>query len=237
MHGLMIVGTDTEVGKTVCTAVLAAGLRARGHDVGVMKPLACGGDEDTRTLMAAAESSDDPSLVTPYLFTDPVSPHLASERAGRGVSLDTILDAARVLAGRHDLLVVEGVGGLMVPLRRGLLLPSLLARLPVPVMLVSRTGVGTINHSLLTIGALRELGHPPIGTLFCRSDPDVDVEVERDNIRTIEEFSGIPSLGCVPYDEGVVLPADDEAKAVWRATLVDMAKNINLERIECAIQK
>lgn len=235
MRGLIVIGTDTEVGKTVCTAVLAAGLVAHGHDVGVMKPVACGGDEDSRTLIAAAGLRDDISKITPFLYEDPVSPHLAAERAGRPLDQSEIVTSAQRLAQEHDILLVEGVGGLLVPLDRETLLPTLLKALGMPLVVVARTGVGTINHTLLTLSEVHRRTLPLAGILFNRLDPDVDPEVENDNIRTITEMAKSPSLGVVPHNGELSRAEADTANGSCLDTLRSMSNNLNWERIECTL--
>ncbi len=237
MKGLFVLGTDTEVGKTVGTSVLAAGLCARGHDAGVMKPFASGGDEDRRMLMAAARVDDDPALVTPYLFANPVSPHLAAERENRTIDLGHVRQTIESLASKHDFLLIEGVGGVMVPLTRETFLLEFVAGIGLPVILVARTGVGTINHSLLSIEAIRRSGIPLLGIVFNRTNPDTDPDVERDNIRVITEKGQTESLGVIPYSDLFLNPESAlQDYSVLRDALLHAGQNLEWDKIECALR-
>jgi dethiobiotin synthetase len=161
LRGLFVTGTDTGVGKTVVAAALAAALRADGVDVAAFKPVVTGLDEpepdrpaDHELLAAAAGRRADE--VTPHRFGPAVSPHLAAELAG------TVLDPAALLAAvrglRADVVVGEGVGGLLLPLTLGYTVRDFAIDLGWPVVVAARPGLGTINHSLLTVEAARTAG-------------------------------------------------------------------------------
>lgn len=161
--GLFITGTDTGVGKTLVTAALAMILGDRGVKTGVMKPVETGvthpeglGD-DAALLVAAAGTQQDAELVSPYRFPLPASPDLAAQKAGAAIHPAQILDAEKQLAGRHDFMLIEGAGGLMVPLRGGYLIADLARDLGYPLLVVSCPSLGTINHTLLTVHAARTM--------------------------------------------------------------------------------
>ena len=161
MRGVFVTGTDTGVGKTVLAAALAAALRADGVDVAAFKPVVTGLDEpqasrpaDHELLAAAAGRA--PDEVAPHRFGPAVSPHLAAELAGTALEPAALVAAARGL--RADVVVAEGVGGLLVPLTLGYTIRDLAVDLGWPVVVAARPGLGTINHSLLTVEAARAGG-------------------------------------------------------------------------------
>ena len=162
--GIFVTGTDTEVGKTVVAAAIAATLAARGTRVAVFKPVVPGLDElgglepDHERLRAAARSSQRPWDVAPYRFGPPVSPHLAAAQAGERVDPYRLLAAARRAARAGDVLVAEGVGGLLVPLAGRYLVRDLAADLGMPVVIAARPGLGTISHTLMTVESARAAG-------------------------------------------------------------------------------
>jgi dethiobiotin synthetase len=161
LRGVFVTGTDTGVGKTVLAAALAAALRADGVDVAAFKPVVTGLDEpqasrpaDHELLAAAAGRA--PDEVAPHRFGPAVSPHLAAELAGTALEPAALVAAARGL--RADVVVAEGVGGLLVPLTLGYTIRDLAVDLGWPVVVAARPGLGTINHSLLTVEAARAGG-------------------------------------------------------------------------------
>lgn len=182
VRGFFITGTDTGVGKTVVACALAAWYRHRGYDVGVMKPVATGGrllregnrrrwvSDDARQLVRAAGVQDPWSLVNPVCFQEPLAPLTAALRAHKPIELRSIVDAFHQLAARHDLLIVEGIGGLLVPLTPTATVADLARRLDLPVLLVARPGLGTLNHTLLTLRCAQSLGLPLVGVVTNQAD-------------------------------------------------------------------
>lgn len=161
MRGVFVTGTDTGVGKTVLAAALAAALRVDGVDVAAFKPAVTGLDEpeasrppDHELLAAAAARPADE--VAPHRFGPPVSPHLAAELAGTALDPASLVAYARGL--RADVVVAEGVGGLLVPLTLGYTVRDLAVDLGWPLVVAARPGLGTINHSLLTVESARAAG-------------------------------------------------------------------------------
>jgi dethiobiotin synthetase len=161
VRGLFVTGTDTGVGKTVLAAALAAALRAAGHDVAAYKPAVTGLDEPEagrpadHELLAAAAGRP-PDEVTRHRFGPAVSPHLAAGLAGTALDPAELVASARALTG--DVVIAEGVGGLLVPLTLGFTVRDLAVELGWPLVIAARPGLGTINHSLLTIEAARAAG-------------------------------------------------------------------------------
>jgi len=155
--GVFITGTDTGVGKTVVSCALARGLRATGVDVGVMKPAETGvlaaGPLDALALVRAAQVEDELDLVCPIQFEMPAAPQASAIAANRAVSIERIQDAYRELESRHSFMLVEGAGGLLVPLDEKTTMADLAEKLGLPVLIVARASLGTINHTLLTLEA------------------------------------------------------------------------------------
>jgi dethiobiotin synthetase len=201
---IFITGTDTDVGKTLVSGLLLRFLRRQGTDAGYQKWVATGGAENPADLAAClrlAGLAPDPALLdlrVPYRFSQPFSPHLAAELDQREIDPEKIVAAYRALAARYEVLIVEGVGGLLVPLRRDLLLVDLLGRLRIPTIIVARSGLGAINHALLTIEALRARRIPAAGVIFT-DVAAVDERLAADNIRTIAALGQVNILGRLPY--------------------------------------
>ena len=163
MRGCFVTGTDTGAGKTVLAAAIAAALRRGGERVAAFKAVVTGLDEPDDVwpadhVLLAAVTGTQPQDVCATTFGPAVSPHLAAQLAGVELSLDALVSAARAAAQRADVLVVEGVGGLLVPFNALHCVRDLAVELGLPVVVAARPGLGTINHSLLTIEAARAAG-------------------------------------------------------------------------------
>lgn len=156
--GLFVTGTDTGIGKTYFACALARGLKADGVDVGVFKPTQSGPADDAGLLRKAAGSGDDARLCNPYHFKASLAPALAARMEGIRVSRKKILACYRELSERHQGVVVEGAGGLLVPLAGSWMVADLAAELKLPLVIVARPGLGTVNHSLLTLSEVRRRG-------------------------------------------------------------------------------
>jgi dethiobiotin synthetase len=180
----------------VVAAAIAAALVDRGERVAAFKPALTGTDEVPEPgwppddeLLASA-TGQKPADVARLRFGPPVSPHLAAELAGRPIEPRAVVAAARAAAANADLLIVEGVGGILVPLTLDFSVRDLARELALPVVIAARPGLGTINHTLLTIEALRAVGMEPAGVVLTPwpSDPG---EVERSNRETIAVVGAI----------------------------------------------
>jgi dethiobiotin synthetase len=213
---LFITATDTGVGKTLVSGLLLGYLRAQGVKAGYQKWLATGCaervDDLERVTELAGEESDPPplDLRVPYRFPFAASPHLAAERAGREIEPEVLIAAYENLRKRYEVLLVEGVGGILVPLRRDLLLANLVARLQIPTLLVARSGLGSLNHTLLTLDGLRSRAIPVLGVLFTDGPAD-DEAIAADNQRTIAELGGVEVFGRLPWRA-----SDGELAAAFR---------------------
>lgn len=220
LRGIFVTGTDTEVGKSVVAAAICAVLAARGENVAAFKPVVTGLDEepgefgrDHELLAGAAGSGQAPGEVAPHSFGPPVSPHLAAELASVTIEPAELLAAARA-AGGDRVLVCEGVGGLMVPITTGYLVRDLAVDLGLPVVVAARPGLGTINHTLLTVEAARAAGLSVAGVVMTPW-PGEPSAMERSNRETIERLSGVP-VSTLPLtrpgalaEAGASLPVDD----------------------------
>jgi len=201
--GIFITGTDTGVGKTHVGAGLASALSEQGIDVGVMKPAETGCGfrngilipRDAVKLMKAGKCDDPLDLVNPYRFSAPVAPAIASELEGNRIEIRKIVSAFRMLARKHDLMIVEGAGGIMVPLTRTRSFLDLASELGLPVLIVARPGLGTINHTLLTVMALRTRGLRIAGIVINHATRKVPGLAERTGPPVIERLAGVPLIG------------------------------------------
>ena len=203
MNGLFVTGTDTGVGKTVVTAALALALHARGVDAGVVKPVQSGALADDPEGDAALlkrwtgvpESVDE---IAPYCFAAPLAPLIAAELEGCAVSLADAAAAVEAVAARHEAVLVEGAGGLLVPAGPGWTIGDLAAELGLPLLVVARAGLGTVNHTALTVLAARQLGLRVAGVVL--NGPADDSS--RENARMIEELAEVQMLGHTPALDG-----------------------------------
>lgn len=196
IRGLFVTGTDTGVGKTTVACRLARALRARGLDVGVMKPVETGcGPElvpaDALLLREAAGSPDPLEAICPCRYVEPLAPAVAARLAGAvAPDLDQMATLARELAARHEVLLIEGAGGALVPLDERHMVADLIRRLDVPALIVARAGLGTLNHTLLTVEALRSRGNAIAGIVlnaFGPEDPSMDTNPEE-----LVRLTGLP---------------------------------------------
>ncbi|VAX36790.1 Adenosylmethionine-8-amino-7-oxononanoate aminotransferase [hydrothermal vent metagenome] len=196
--GIFITGTDTNVGKTIVTWALGVVLQEKKIDVGVMKPVQCAGD-DARFLKKNLNLQDDIKDINPYYAAEPLSPHLAFSRQKQKISIKKIESIYKKLSQRHDFMLVEGAGGLMVPITPKYLMVDLIKDLELDVIIVTRLGLGTINHTLLTIKQAQDFGLTVCGVIFNQVENKKLGLVEQDNPKIIEKISGVPVLGIIPY--------------------------------------
>jgi len=230
--GIFITGTDTEVGKTVISAALLMALRQRGVDVGYLKPVASGGLEENGRLVSpdlvfvreVAGLTDPPESSNPLCLRHALAPLVAARLEGVHISVAKVRALLHATLERHQFTIVEGVGGVMVPLTSRLILLDLMADLELPVLVAARPGLGTINHTLLTIGAVRDRGLKVVGFVFCGPDPELPPDPAIPyNSELITDFSGVPFLGSLPWltrtADGLV--AGDELLAATAALDLD----------------
>jgi len=201
--GLFVTGTGTEVGKSVVAAVIAAEAAAVGLDVAVFKPAVSGleedGEADHELLARASGTSQSADEIAPYRYGPPVSPHLAAELAGEEIDVALLERAADAAAAGADAIVCEGVGGLMVPLTPDYLVRNLAVGLGHPLVVVADAGLGTINHTLLTIEAAwtAEL---EVRAVVLNRWPAKPGRLEESNRETIAALTGVAVLTLAGID-------------------------------------
>ena len=208
--GIFITGTDTGIGKTAVSSVIALLLRQHGVNVGVMKPVTSGCSETDGRLVsddaellcwAAGTDSRDPDTA-PYILRQPISPSMAAEQDGVRIDFHVIKEAYDRLAHKHDFVIVEGAGGLMVPLAGGLLIADLAAHLSLPLLVVTRPNLGTINHTLLTTFAARQMGLAVKGIVI-NNYPSQPAQAEEYAPHLLGSLCGAPVLGVFPALDAV----------------------------------
>ena len=177
--GVFVTGTDTDCGKTLIAGGIARALLKKRFNVGVMKPVATWGDprrvpgagtrwisDDALHLRQAAATSDSLDLINPICFKAAMAPWPAARLEKRTIDINRVMAAFRELQRRHDFVVAEGVGGLMVPVKRDLFIRDLIQRMHLPALVVARPDLGMLNHTLLTVAALKTAGIPLAGIVI-----------------------------------------------------------------------
>lgn len=242
---LFVTGTDTGIGKTFITTAIAATLAARGHRVGVAKPVETGCrrkddrlvPEDALALAAAAGDPSPLEAVCPHRFPDPLAPSLAAERSGGRLDVEALATELRRRAVAVDVLLVEGAGGLLVPLTRTASFADFAARLAAPILVVVGSRLGAINHALLTFEVAAVRGLPLAGYVVnCLAPPD-DLAVAT-NEDLLRELTAVPCLGVIPWvadaaDLLAALRAGGAAAARSRARLRELGAGLDLARVMC----
>lgn len=220
-NGLFIAGTNTGVGKTLVTAGIMRHLRMQGLDVVSMKPVQTGGIHGIDGLTAPdldfhlvssglSVAPEERVLMSPYVYEPACSPHLAGRLAGHYVNLDHCQACGDQLADAHQGVLIEGAGGLMVPLNEEETQLGLIIQFGAPVLLVAHIGLGTISHCLLTIETLREAEVPIAGVIFNATAPGEGEDfIGRDNPDAVAQFGAVEVLGNVPW------LGDLSGDAVW----------------------
>jgi dethiobiotin synthetase len=218
MHGIFIAGTDTGVGKTHVACALLRHARNLGHRPVPFKPAETGADpiaEDADRLFEAAQPAVPRGEICLYPLPLPAAPQAAAQAAGVTISADRILAHAHRLAATGDSLVVEAAGGLLVPYHPTLTGADLAQLLELPVLLVARTALGTVNHTALTVNEIRRRGLALLGIILCQTTP-AELPHEHTNIPLIRQLTGIVPLGILPY---VSAPTPDTLAAALAGNL------------------
>jgi len=207
IRALLVTGTDTGVGKTIVSGGLAAALARRGIDVGVMKPFATGAtrrrgtlvSEDAGFLQEAAGVRDPLALINPICLKPPLAPSMAARVARKPIDLRKVGAAYRALRAAHSTLIVEGVGGLLVPLLTGFTVAHLARRWKLPLLIVTRPTLGTLNHTSLTVLAARSFGLRVLGLVLNHGSSAPRGLAERLNPAALEAETRVPVLAEIPY--------------------------------------
>jgi len=210
INGIFVTGTDTGIGKTIVTAALTLQLRDTGLDAVPMKAVQTGCHQSENGLTAPdlnfcieiaamTPTATDLADMCPYRYEPACSPHLAADLAGERISIDRICDSFNRLRSRHDLVVIEGAGGILVPLTQESTMLDLMICLRLPVLLVARPGLGTINHTLMSVEILNHAGLDIAGIVLnasVQSDRDF---IEDDNVKILNKFTNDKVRGTLPF--------------------------------------
>jgi dethiobiotin synthetase len=203
--GYFVTGTDTEIGKTLIASALLHVFRKQGMTALGMKPVAAGTslrdgrriNDDVETLISASSVKADRALVNPYLFDDPIAPHIAAADEKRAIDAGHIVACFGQLAAMADVVVVEGVGGFRVPLGESFDTADLACRLALPVVMVVGMRLGCINHALLTAEAIRKRNLVCAGWVANQVDPQM--QRQEDNLHALQARLDLPLLGTVEH--------------------------------------
>ena len=203
MKSLFIAGTDTDVGKTYIAAGLAVAFRKMGIDVGVMKPFAAGRaekkgykSEDIVILSRAAKACDPEKLVNPQFFKIPASPYTAWKTLKTKPKISTILSSFKKLTKLHDMILVEGMGGIMTPILKNYYITNLIKEMKIPTVIVTRSKIGTVNHTIMTVKMCEKYKIPVKGIIINNFENGYPIpELKRD----LQNLTGIKVLGSIPF--------------------------------------
>jgi dethiobiotin synthetase len=203
LKSLFITGTDTDVGKTYITAGLAITLRKMSIDVGVMKPFAAGiaqkkgfKSEDVEILSNAAQINDSETLVNPQFFPISASPYTAWKKLKIKPKIPLILSSFKKLSKKHDMMLVEGMGGTLTPILKNYYITNLIKDMKIPTVIVTRSKVGTVNHTLMTVMLCQKYKIPIKGIIINNFDKGYPInQLKKD----LESLTGIKVLGSIPF--------------------------------------
>ena len=209
VNGIFVTGTDTEIGKTIIAGGLAAILKQSGVNVGVMKPISAGDMTDANYLKHAAQVDDPLHLINPISLRYPLAPSVSANIEGKHVDILKIGEAYTILQKKYDYLIVEGVGGIAVPINDDKQVVDLILYLELPIIIVADAGLGTINHTMLTVEYARQQEITILGIVLNMFRSDKASLPELTNPIEIERVTQIPVLGVVPFNEQIDNPNPD----------------------------
>lgn len=203
MSGVFVTGTDTGVGKTVVAAGIAGAMKRDGIDVGVMKPIAAGmpkkdgfRSNDAELLAKMCNSTDNESDINPVFLALEASPFAASKMLNTDIELEQVFSAFQRLTNKHEFVIVEGIGGIMVPIKRDYFVIDMVREMKLPVLIVSRAALGTLNHTLLTIKMCEQYDLHVSGIVVnCVHDNAIEKTVGE----LIHELTGLFVIGSIPF--------------------------------------
>ena len=223
LKSLFIAGTDTDVGKTYITAGLAVVFRKMGIDIGVMKPFAAGStqkkgykSEDVEILSRAAHTCDPENLVNPQFFPIPASPYTAWKKLKIKPRIPIVLSNFKKLTKLHEMVLVEGMGGIMTPILKDYFVTNLIKEMKIPTVIVTRSKVGTVNHTIMTIKMCEKYKIPVKGIIINDFDKGYPV---KDLTKDLQNLTGVPVLGSIPFIKDM---SDESLNRIFK-------KNINLK--------
>ncbi|MCX5812059.1 MAG: dethiobiotin synthase [Proteobacteria bacterium] len=240
MKTLFITGTDTGVGKTTIAASMSAFLSLRENlNVGVMKPFETGISKRNKDLLPwdaiclreASGSTDDLDDINPYMFEAPLAPEVAANLEHIQIDIDIVDRIYKKITKKHDIVVIEGAGGVLVPIKKDFFYADLIEKWDVPTIIISRIGLGTINHTLLTCSYLQSRGIKIIGVIL-NNDSGVNDLAAQTNPEALRWHIKVPILGVFPHLKGLLKEGMD------RELLADtFAKHIDTGTILTALKK
>lgn len=198
-RAVFITATDTDVGKTVVTALLLAHLRHRGHNAVALKPISSGDRHDARLLHSLSDGVLSLDEINPIHFRHPLAPLIAARMEGRRWNLRRLVSDFLLLPSCFFPVLVEGAGGLLVPLRRGCSVRDWVKQLRLPLLIVARPNLGTINHTALTVEAAQSAGLNVLGVVLNNALGAPPGLAERTNARAIEETCGVRVIATIPH--------------------------------------
>ena len=207
--GYFITGTDTGVGKTLVAGGIAALFKNKGTNVGVMKPIATGCkrvdnnlvSDDAVFLKSIAEVEDEYALINPVNFEQPLAPSIAARLSNTKIDIEKVRTSYDILCERHDYMIVEGIGGLLVPIDEYYFVVDMAEEMELPVIVVCSPTLGTINHTLLTVSYARQHGLDVKGIIINESAENCDIVVKDTNTDEIKRLTGLPIIGTIPFDK------------------------------------
>ena len=205
LKSYFVTGTDTGIGKTFFTAGLAHAMKASGIDVGVMKPFATGipqktgyKSEDVQILADASGTKDDEGLINPYFFPIPASPYMAANKMNAVIDVRVVLDGFEKLQSLHDVVLVEGIGGIMTPILKDYCVADMIKDMDLEALVVTGSRIGTVNHTLLTCDACKKYGIKARGIIINNFDSagyDIsDLAADLTNLSGLDVLCSIPNL-------------------------------------------
>jgi dethiobiotin synthetase len=202
MKGVFVTGTDTGVGKTIISSGLAAVLKEKKIDVGVFKPMLSGisrndSESDSSLLKQMSQTSLSTQDITPFEFKEPLAPFVAGQLEGKVVRIEEVLQHWETIREKHEFFIVEGAGGIAVPLGENFLVSHLIKAMKLPLMIVARPNLGTINHTYLTVKYATSLGLKIAGIVINGISDSPDLS-EKTNPEVIEQLCQVPILGVTP---------------------------------------
>ncbi len=214
---LFVTGTDTSVGKTYISALLLDYMLKKGLNAGYQKWVSTGDTDiaaDYQFCLKATglkASQSQINLQVPYTFKLAASPHLAAEKEGASIDPSLIKEKTKELGLIYEIVIIEGAGGLLVPLRRDYLIADLLSELKLPTLIIARSGLGTLNHTFLTLEALRSRKIPILGVIFSDATTNENEMLVADNMKTIAETGKTAVFGRVKRHDNI-----EEAKDIFQ---------------------
>ena len=224
LKSIFITGTDTDVGKTYITAGLTVSLRKMNLDVGVMKPFAAGiaqkkgfKSEDAEILSTAAQVNDPENLINPQFFPIPASPYTAWKNLNVKPKVSTILSSFKKLSKLHKMILVEGMGGVMTPILKDYYVTNLIKDMRIPAIIVTRSKIGTVNHTIMTVRMCEKYKIPIKGIII--NDFDSNGYKTKELTRDLKNLLRVPILGTIPFIDDL---SDSSMYEIFK-------KNLNLK--------